>query len=136
MCILTLTGLLLMETKVFVKNIFNALKPKRRVVPLELNVENFWQAVKNSQKPVFVEFYSDTCVYCGRMLTTLEKFGTDFSDDVNIAKFNVGLDPEGKVVIPFKIRSVPTLIFFKNGNAVEEKVGITGYHQLKEMFEK
>lgn len=125
-----------MEKRLFVKNIFNAIKPKRRVQPLELNVDNFWQAVKNSQKPVFVEFYSDTCIYCGRMLSTLEKFGTDFSDDVNIAKFNVGRDTEGKIVIPFKIRSVPTLIFFKNGVAVEEKTGLTGYNQLQEMLQK
>jgi len=116
--------------------LLNFLKPKRKVIPLDLNGDNFNKAIKNSQKPVLVDFFSPTCAPCKQMASTFTKFATDFQDQVNVASVDVSLEENEKIVTDYKVRSVPTIIIFNKGKMVELNVGITGYNQLKEMVEK
>lgn len=116
--------------------LFDFLKLKKRILPVELNVENFNPSIKNSPVPVLVDFYSNTCAPCATMARTATKFATDFQGRVRVGAFNIEQDTEGKIVVPNKVRAVPTLIFYHKGNIVETFVGLTGYIKLKEALEK
>ncbi|HDT11421.1 MAG TPA: thiol reductase thioredoxin [bacterium] len=111
-------------------------KLKATVMPVELNPANFMPSIKNSPVPVLVDFYSNSCGPCAQMAKTVTKFATDFQGKVRVGAFNVEQDKEGKILAPMKVRSVPTLIFFNKGEAVETFVGLTGYLKLQEALEK
>lgn len=112
------------------------LKLKATVMPVELTPLNFHPSIKNSPLPVLVDFYSNTCAPCAMMAKTVTKFATDFQGRVRVGAFNIEQDTEGKIVVPFKVRAVPTLIMFNKGEAVETFVGVTGYLKLQEALEK
>jgi thioredoxin 1 len=122
-----------MEKKMGLLDIF---KLKATVLPVELTPLNFQPSIKNSPVPVLVDFYSNTCAPCAQMAKTVTKFATDFQGRIRVGAFNIEQDKEGKIVVPFKVRSVPTLIIFNKGEAVETFVGVTGYLKLQEALEK
>jgi thioredoxin-like negative regulator of GroEL len=111
-------------------------KLKAKVLPVELNPVNFSPSIKNSPVPVLVDFYSNTCAPCAQMAKTVTKFATDFQGRVRVGAFNIESDETGKIVVPFKVRAVPTLIYFNKGEPVETFVGVTGYLKLKEVLER
>lgn len=115
---------------------FDLFKLKARVLPVELTPLNFHPSIKNSPVPVLVDFYSNTCAPCALMAKTVTKFATDFQGRIRVGAFNIEKDTEGKIVVPFKVRAVPTLILFNKGEAVETFVGVTGYLKLQEALEK
>ena len=116
--------------------IWDLIRPKREILPVELTPENFHSSIKNSPVPVLVDFYSLTCVPCRQMAKTVIKFATDFHGRVRVGAFNTALDTEGKILIPLKVRAVPTLVLFNKGRPVETFVGITGYLKLAEALER
>lgn len=116
--------------------LFDIFKLKPRVLPVELTTQNFSASVKNSPVPVLVDFYSTTCLPCRQMAKTVTKFATDFQGRVRVGAFNIEEDKDGKIVIPYKIRAVPTLIIFVKGEPVETFTGLTGYLKLQEALEK
>lgn len=115
---------------------FDFLKLKKRIEPVELNVDNFYPSIKNSPVPVLIDFYSLTCIPCRQMAKTVIKFATDFNGRIRVGAFNIAIDTEGKILPELKIRSVPTLVLFNKGKPVDQFVGITGYLKLSEALEK
>ena len=120
----------------FWKCFLDMLKPKKTVVPVELTPENFFPSIQNSPVPVLVDFYSLTCLPCRQMAKTVTKFATDFQGRVRVGAFHTALDTEGKILVPLKVRAVPTLIFFNKGRPVETFVGLTGYLKLVDSLER
>jgi len=120
----------------FFAAIWDAIRPKRRILPVELNVDNFNASIQNSPVPVLVDFYSLTCVPCRQMAKTVIKFATDYQGRIRVGAFNTEQDTQGKILAPLKIRSVPTLVFFNKGKPIEAFVGITGYLKIAEALEK
>jgi thioredoxin 1 len=116
--------------------LFDFLKLKPTVMPVELTPLNFHPSIKNSPLPVLVDFYSNTCAPCAMMAKTVTKFATDFQGRIRVGAFNIEQDKDGKIVVPFKVRAVPTLIMFNKGEPVETFVGVTGYLKLQEALEK
>ena len=116
--------------------LLDILKLKPKVMPVELTPANFKPSIKNSPVPVLVDFYSNSCGPCAQMAKTVTKFATEFQGRVRVGAFNVEQDKEGKILAPMKVRSVPTLIYFKNGEPVETFIGLTGYLKLQEALEK
>ncbi len=116
--------------------LLNIFKLKPTVVPVELSPENFMPSIKNSPVPVLVDFYSTKCGPCAQMAKTVTKFATDFQGRVRVGAFNVEQDKEGKILVPMKVRSVPTLVFFHKGEIVETFVGMTGYLKMQDALEK
>lgn len=120
----------------FLSALWDAVKLKRRIFPVELSVDNFQPSIQNSPVPVLVDFYSNTCVPCQQMAKTVIKFATDYQGRVRVGAFNTAIDTQGKILVPFKVRAVPTLILFNKGKPVETFVGLTGYLKLAEALEK
>ena len=88
---------------------------------LEVTDENFEEVVLKSKSPVLVDFWADWCSPCLQMLRTLEDIEEEYGDEVTIAKCNV--DEQTAVASNFGIRSIPYLIFFKEGEPVDTLVG-------------
>ena len=81
----------------------------------------FKQEVLESSLPVVVDFWAEWCGPCRMIAPALEEIATELKDKVKIAKLNIDENPT--VASNLGIRSIPTLIIFKDGKAAAQKVG-------------
>ena len=81
----------------------------------------FAQEVLNSQEPVLVDFWAEWCGPCRAIAPLLDELSTELSGKVKIVKLNVDENPSTPA--QYGIRSIPTMILFKGGVAVDGKVG-------------
>ena len=77
---------------------------------LRINAENFEEKVLKADKPVLVDFYSDSCIPCKQMAGILGDIEDENEDDIYIYKVNVNYDRE--LAEKYKVMSVPTVICF------------------------
>ena len=86
---------------------------------IKANKENF-ESIKNSDKPVLIDFYADWCGPC-RMVSPIVDEIAEERDDVVVAKINV--DEERELAAEFEVYSIPTLVVIKDGNEVNRAQG-------------
>ena len=80
--------------------------------------QSFQADVLGSDKPVLVDFWAEWCGPCRMIAPALEEIAADLGDKVTIAKINIDENPDtpGK----YGVRGIPTMLLFKNGEAVRE----------------
>lgn len=88
---------------------------------VRVNQEQFDEKVLKADKPVLLDFYSDTCIPCKRMSGLLLDLEEEYEDQIYIYKVNVNYDEE--LAKKYEVMSVPTLVVIENG---EEKNRLTG----------
>ncbi len=88
---------------------------------VEISDASFESEVIKSEKPVLVDFWAPWCGPCKVLAPVVDEISTDFANKLKVGKINVDDNPETSV--KFGIRSIPTLIVFKNGEVVEQLVG-------------
>ena len=86
---------------------------------IKANKENF-ESIKNSDKPVLLDFYADWCGPC-RMVSPIVDEIAEERDDIIVAKINV--DEENDLASEFGVFSIPTLIVLKNGKVANQAMG-------------
>ena len=96
--------------------------------------DNFEADVIQSDVPVLVDFWAEWCSPCKMIAPILEEISPDYEGRLNIAKVDVDANP--KVPQQYGIRSIPTLILFKNGVVEAQQVGAVSKKQLAEFLEK
>lgn len=91
--------------------------------------QTFEAEVLKSDKLTLVDFWAEWCQPCKIVGPIVEEFGEEYKDKVKVVKMDVdeNTDTPGK----FNILSIPTLIFFKNGNPEKTMVGVQSKDQLK-----
>lgn len=90
----------------------------------------FNDVVIKSDRPVLVDFWAEWCGPCHAIGPILEELAEDMADAVSVVKVNV--DENQEITGAMGIRSIPTLIVFKDGKAVAQQAGAAGLSQLKE----
>ena len=82
---------------------------------------NFEAEVLNSSEPVVVDFWAEWCGPCRMIAPALDEISHEMEGKVKIVKLNVDENPA--VAAQYGIRSIPTLLIFKNGQLASQKVG-------------
>jgi len=88
---------------------------------IELNDANFDSEVIHSDTPVLVDFWAPWCGPCRAVAPIVEEISLSYAGKVKVGKLNV--DDNQQTTMKFGIRSIPTLIVFKGGQAVEQIIG-------------
>src|SRR5678815_378749 len=81
---------------------------------------NFDQTIKG-EKPVLVDFWAEWCGPCKMIGPVVEELAGDYEGKAVIAKLNVDENPQ--ITARYGVRSIPTLLVFKNGQIVDKQVG-------------
>jgi thioredoxin 1 len=90
---------------------------------IQLTQQNFDSEVLQSALPVIVDFYADWCGPCKMIAPALEEIATELTGRVKIAKVNV--DEESALAQRYNVQSLPTLLYFRNGEVVNQVIGAT-----------
>lgn len=101
---------------------------------VELNDASFDSEVISSDKPVLVDFWAPWCGPCKALGPVIDEISNDFVDKVKVGKVNVDENPE--ISMKFGIRSIPTLIVFKDGEVQEQIVGAVPKSEIEKALEK
>ncbi len=88
---------------------------------LEFTDQNFEEEVLKSEKPVLVDFWAEWCGPCRMMSPAVESIAADYAGRAKVGKLNV--DQNQSVASRYNIRSIPTLLLFKNGQIQDQIVG-------------
>ena len=101
---------------------------------VEIEDGSFDSEVLQSDKPVLVDFWAPWCGPCKAIGPVVEELSETFGEKVKFAKCNVDNNPvtPGK----FGIKAIPTLIFFKEGDVVEQITGMVAKSKLEEAINK
>jgi thioredoxin 1 len=99
---------------------------------LKITDSEFKNTLANNSMLV-VDCYADWCAPCRMIAPIVQEFAQDYSGRVAFGKVDVDHNPQ--VAMQFGIRSIPTLMFFKNGQLVDQVIGALPKHVLKQRVE-
>src|SRR5437763_16356513 len=100
---------------------------------LNFTDQTFDLEVLKSDVPVLVDFWAEWCGPCRMMTPTVDALATEYAGRVKIGKLNV--DESGGTAMRYNIRGIPTLLLFKDGQVVAQKVGAAGKVDVQKMID-
>lgn len=101
---------------------------------LKITDSNFDTEVRKSSTPVMVDFYADWCGPCKMMAPLVESLSESYSGKCKIGKCNTDENPD--LSREFKVMSIPTFLFFKDGRVVETVIGAVSKNELEEKIKQ
>jgi thioredoxin 1 len=94
---------------------------------------SFDQDVLRSEVPVLVDFWAEWCGPCRTMAPTIDVVANDYAGKIKVGKVDV--DANGDTAMRYNIRGIPTLLLFKGGRVVEQRVGAVGKSEVQKMLD-
>ncbi|MCB9357857.1 MAG: thioredoxin fold domain-containing protein [Calditrichaeota bacterium] len=104
------------------------------VKPLETSDATFEADVMNSELPVMLDLWSPTCMPCKVLGGMLRELAPEYDGKVKIMKLDVSQNMQ--TAMRFRIRGVPTVLFFKKGKMVDQLVGLAPMDTLRERLDR
>ena len=100
---------------------------------LNFTDSGFDQDVLNADVPVLVDFWAEWCGPCRQLGPTVDVIANEYSGKVKVGKLNV--DENGQSAMRYNVRGIPTLLLFKGGQVVDQRVGLVGKADLQKMLD-
>ncbi|CAE09594.1 thioredoxin [Wolinella succinogenes] len=98
---------------------------------IELNASNFDEVTKKGVS--LVDFWAPWCGPCRMVAPVIEELAADFEGKANVCKVNT--DEEQELAVKYGIRSIPTILFFKDGEIVDQMIGASSKQAFKEKLD-
>ena len=99
---------------------------------MEITMDNFEQEVLNSDIPVMIDFWATWCMPFKMLALVIEELAEEANGAYKVGKIDVDKSPS--LAAQFGVMSIPTVIVFKNGKAVDKTVGVVPKSQLEAML--
>ena len=90
--------------------------------------------ILSSDQPVLVDFWDTWCGPCRMLTPTVDEIAREYEGRVVVAKCNV--DDSDEVAMQYRVRNIPTLIFFKGGQQVDKLVGLVSKKEITDILDK
>jgi thioredoxin 1 len=94
---------------------------------------DFEADVLNSDKSVLVDFWAEWCGPCKAIAPLLDEIADEYADRMTVAKLDADKNPN--IMLKYSVRSLPTLMIFKDGNVQAQKLGALSKSQLTEFLD-
>lgn len=101
---------------------------------IELSDSTFESEVVNSDVPVLVDFWAPWCGPCRAIAPIVEEISSSYEGKIKVGRMNV--DENQSTTMKFGIRSIPTIIMFKGGEAVDQIIGAVPKGEIERVVEK
>lgn len=103
---------------------------------INITVENIQAELlqASEQKLVIIDFWADWCEPCKQLMPVLEKLANEYADQVVLAKINC--DEQQAIAMQFGVKNLPTVILFKNGQAVDGFAGVQPESEIRQLLDK
>ena len=99
--------------------------------PIELTRDNFTEEVTNSPVPVLIDLWAPWCGPCRMMAPVIDEIAESASG-FKVGKVNV--DEQMEIAASLGVRSIPTLLFFKNGELADKSVGLVSKQEIESIL--
>ena len=100
---------------------------------LHVKDDEFDSKVLKAGGTVLVDFWAEWCGPCRQMAPTIDDVAGEYAGRVKVGKLDV--DSNGNTAMRYNIRGIPTLLLFKGGNVVEQRVGAIGKADVQKMLD-
>ncbi|MGI6188227.1 MAG: thioredoxin [Clostridiales bacterium] len=101
---------------------------------IDLTKDSFDGEVLKSEHPVLVDFWAAWCGPCRMIAPIIDQLADEYEGKLKVGKVNV--DEQGQLAAQYGVMSIPTLVFFKNGEEVERVVGVRPKPELDKIIQK